>query len=235
MKPVMLALSAALLTACTALAAEPVAYTAPDGVNAVPVTATTPLPVSPPAGAAATQVQGPAPTGAPPVGNPVLVGGTDGGSVRGVMVDEHGFLYAKPKIFSTSASAFVDLSGDGGAVYIEPIATAQSSVTTSRTNSTTIEYGHVIKAAAGNLYSCNMNSGSLSGWFLALDGTSIPADGLVSPVKFYQVAANNTIQVDFTGGGVPPRFSSGITVVFSTTGPFNLTKSPTAVFSCEYK
>jgi hypothetical protein len=55
MKPMRLALYGALIfAACPAWAVEPIGYTAPDGVNAVAVTAATPLPVASNGAAAAT-------------------------------------------------------------------------------------------------------------------------------------------------------------------------------------
>lgn len=99
--------------------------------------------------------------------------------------------------------------------------------------STAAESSHIIKGAAANAYGCNWNTGATSGWFLLLNATTVPADGAVTPVKFYQVAANSTLGVDFTSGGVPIRLGTGAVWTFSSTGPFTLTKSATAVGSCE--
>jgi hypothetical protein len=58
MKTWPLAATLALALAAPALAADPVGYVAPDGVNTVPVTAATPLPVSTTRGATSTDASG---------------------------------------------------------------------------------------------------------------------------------------------------------------------------------
>jgi hypothetical protein len=58
-----------------ALAAQPIGYTAPDGVNAVPVTAAAPLPVATPAPAAITAGQKTVTASAASLGAAVLVNG----------------------------------------------------------------------------------------------------------------------------------------------------------------
>src|SRR5262245_8192696 len=58
--------------------------------------------------------------------------------------------------------------------------------------STSLETGHVIKAAAGNLYGFEVTTTSASGIVLVFNSTTVPAAGAVTPIASYQVAANST-------------------------------------------
>lgn len=78
-----------------------------------------------------------------------------------------------------------------------------------------------------NLYGINVVSGASAGYVLVFSGTSVPADGAVTPKLCYTLAANSTLdtrpQATFLSGG--------ITVVFSTTGCYTKTASATAFIS----
>jgi hypothetical protein len=75
MRRLTLALLCALGAASRALAAEPIGYTAPDGVNAVPVTAAAPLPTSTPTPSVAVAGQYRLTASAAPIGSAALVNG----------------------------------------------------------------------------------------------------------------------------------------------------------------
>ena len=93
-----------------------------------------------------------------------------------------------------------------------------------------VEAGRVLKASGGALIAFQVNSGGTAGWVMLLDSATVPADGAVLPVKWWQVAINQTLGMTFQP---PLALFSGITLVFSTTGPFTKTGSATAVFSGE--
>jgi hypothetical protein len=81
-----------------------------------------------------------------------------------------------------------------------------------------------------NLYGFSGYS-TVSGWFLVFNATSAPADGAVTPVDFYPYTAAQAFAVDYSGA--PLRGSTGLTIVFSTTGPYTKTASATASISAK--
>ncbi len=83
----------------------------------------------------------------------------------------------------------------------------------------------VLKASAGNLYSWRVTAGASAGYVMAFNATSPPADGAVTPADCVAVAANSTVSHMAT---IPERYTTGITLVFSTTGCFTKTISATA-------
>jgi len=89
----------------------------------------------------------------------------------------------------------------------------------------------ILKASAGNLYGFNVVSGASAGYLLIYDSATVPADGATTPKRAYVIAANASMSVSFE---IPRRFASGIVLVFSTTGPFLKTASPTAFLSGEF-
>lgn len=99
------------------------------------------------------------------------------------------------------------------------------------TPSTTTESNHVLKASSGSLSSLTVAIGATSGWVLVFDATSAPADGAVTPKWWFPVASNGTSGAISAAWVEPAQFSTGVTVVFSTTGPFTKTASATAQFS----
>jgi hypothetical protein len=88
----------------------------------------------------------------------------------------------------------------------------------------------VVKAGAGNLAAIEISSGATAGWLMLFNATAAPADGAVTPVKAYQVPANVTERWEYAR---PLAFATGITAVFSSTGPFNKTASATVFISGE--
>lgn len=95
--------------------------------------------------------------------------------------------------------------------------------------STAAESNHVLKNAAGNLYSVYATTGAAAGYLMVFNATSAPVDGAVTPIHCIPVGAGSTAGLSFAGGP-PESFSTGITAVFSTTGCFTKTASATAFF-----
>lgn len=88
----------------------------------------------------------------------------------------------------------------------------------------------VLKASAGNLFSINVNA-TAAGFIMVFDATAAPADGAVTPVYTFPVAANGGYSTDFE---YPIRCNTGITLVYSSTGPFTKTASATAFMSGQF-
>lgn len=111
-------------------------------------------------------------------------------------------------------------------------AAAVGSFTTATSSSTAVEAGRVAKAAAGNLYGMTITTGASAGYVMAVNSATVPADGAVAPLYCAAVAANTTLDKVWN---MPIFFSTGVTVVFSTTGCFTKTGSATAYFSIQSK
>jgi hypothetical protein len=94
--------------------------------------------------------------------------------------------------------------------------------------SATAESSHLIKAAPGNLYSLYVTTGASAGYVMTFNANTAPADGAVSPVECVVAPANSTISISFAGP--PDIYSLGMVAVFSSTGCFTKTASPTAFF-----
>jgi hypothetical protein len=116
------------------------------------------------------------------------------------------------KLFQVIKQAY---GGDGYAVE-----SAAPVVTTGAASSL------VLKNGAGQLFEVHATA-TVDGWLLVFDATSAPADGSVQPKIAFPVPAQGMNGIQFAG--LPPvAFSTGITAVFSTTGPFTKTASGTA-------
>ena len=85
----------------------------------------------------------------------------------------------------------------------------------------------VLKAAAGSLYACYVTTGSTAGWMMLFDAVAAPSNGTVAPKNCVYCPANATTEIELPFLTAEP-FSTGITAVFSSTGPFILTGSSTA-------
>jgi|CXWL01.1.fsa_nt_gi hypothetical protein len=92
----------------------------------------------------------------------------------------------------------------------------------------------LLKASAGNLYGFNVTSSTTAGYVLLFNSATVPADGAVTPVKCYKLSANSTISGSWLPGPAA-RFSSGIVIVYSTTGCFTKTVEDTAFISGDYQ
>ena len=89
----------------------------------------------------------------------------------------------------------------------------------------------VLKAAAGNVYGVHICTGAQAGYLMLFDAVAAPADGTVTPERVYVVAANSSFSLQLS---YPIRCAAGITLVFSSTGPFTKTISATAFLAGDY-
>lgn len=95
--------------------------------------------------------------------------------------------------------------------------------------SASLEGSHVLKASAGNLYDAYVTTGTTPGYLMTFNATSAPGDGAVTPIDCIQAPPSQTTAL-FTLASPPEVFSTGITIVFSTTGCFTKTISATVFF-----
>lgn len=97
--------------------------------------------------------------------------------------------------------------------------------------SPSLEASRVLKGSAGTLYALQVNA-TQTGYAMLFDATAAPADGAVAPLKVWFV--NNATQETIDKTFSPPlAMQNGITVVFSTDGPFTKTEAASAHFSAE--
>jgi hypothetical protein len=89
----------------------------------------------------------------------------------------------------------------------------------------------IAKASAGNLYGFNVTAGASAGYILVYNSATVPVDGATTPVFVLPIAANAGLAYNFD---IPLRCSAGITIVFSTTGPFTKTLSATAFIQAQF-
>jgi len=114
---------------------------------------------------------------------------------------------------------------DGGAfVPVQPgqpcpvalVPSSSSAVAIASVVSTSAEASHVIKAAAGNLYSAYaVNLTSTPGYVLIFDATSAPVDGAVTPLDCAPLPASGSASVNYRSGP-PKRYATGVVVVVSS-------------------
>jgi hypothetical protein len=118
--------------------------------------------------------------------------------------------------------AFAPTNADGTAQSdqspLTPVATAA------------VAGSQIAKASAGTLYGFNVAAGASAGFVMLFDSATVPAEGAVTPKKVFQLAANATLDRSWDRGLV---FSTGIVIVFSTTGPYTKTISNTAFIESE--
>ena len=146
--------------------------------------------------------QGTAANGTALIGNPVLVGGSDGTNVRNLLTDTTGALKN-----GTNPGAVI------GAVELT------GAITNALTNTTTAAYATslIIKASAGTIYTLNGFNSKTSAQFIQLhNSATLPADAAVPVVTFYVPATSN---FSFDWGVYGRSFSTGIVVTTSSTGP----------------
>lgn len=125
----------------------------------------------------------------------------------------------------------------GGAVKVDGSAVTQpvsGSITstplalTPVTASTALESNHVLKGSGGTFYGVQANTTSAGEWVMLLNATSLPSNGAVTPIAWWQVPINTTLSISES-----PAFtmSTGIVIACSTTGPFTLTASALCTFA----
>ncbi|WGM47661.1 hypothetical protein KOAAANKH_02543 [Brevundimonas sp. NIBR10] len=87
----------------------------------------------------------------------------------------------------------------------------------------------VAKGSAGNLHGFNLCNGASAGFLFVYDGVAAPIDGVgKQPVLVLPVAANAALSAAYDP---PLAFTTGITLVFSTTGPFEQTAANTGLIT----
>lgn len=127
------------------------------------------------------------------------------------------------------AGATAGTSADPSYFVQEPVTATAAAVSSAQT--TAAAGSLVVKASAGNLYGFEVCTGAAAGYLMVFDATSAPADGTVTPKLVYAVAANTSFARQVT---YPFRCATGITLVFSSTGPFTKTISATAFLAGHY-
>lgn len=95
-------------------------------------------------------------------------------------------------------------------------------------SSTAAESSHILKSSAGTIYSLTVTTGATAGYVLVFNATSAPSDGSVTPSDCVSVSAGASTGITWSP---PLSLSTGITVVFSSSGCFTKTASATAFFS----
>jgi hypothetical protein len=123
--------------------------------------------------------------------------------------------------------------GDTTGSYVVGMPSAASAAGTVNAATTVASSELVAKASAGNLFGFNVTSAASAGYVLVFNATSAPADGTVTPARCIPLAANTGIDVNLRAQ--PTFFSTGITIVFSTTGCFTKTASATAFIAADVK
>lgn len=125
-----------------------------------------------------------------------------------------------------NGASYDRMRGDTTGTYVIEVPSAVAAAGVTTVASAAVSGGQVIKASAGNLYGFNVVSGASAGYVMVLNSTTVPADGAVTPARCIPLAANTGIDINLRGQ--PARFSTGITIVFSTTGCYTKTASATA-------
>lgn len=173
-------------------------------------------------------------TGAITVANGADV--AQGSTADAAWTSGNGTAIAILKGIATIASA--PLAGGNGTATIGGVVVAHDSLSTTGiapvTTLTTLEVGHVLKAGAGNLYSCYVtNTGTAAGYLIITNTTTVTANGTLGSgviVDCIAVGSLSTNGINYAPG--PPEYcSTGISAVFSSTAAPVVTQ----VGSCWFK
>lgn len=90
----------------------------------------------------------------------------------------------------------------------------------------------VLKSSAGQLYSLSAAIGATTGYIMVFNATAAPGDGAVTPAwPPIRVVSDGTSGWASYSFPYPLTLGTGITVCFSSTGPFTKTASATAILS----
>lgn len=147
------------------------------------------------------------------LGTPMQATGGTVGLVAGVA------LIGKAGIDQTSFGA-------SNAVSMPPSSSGAIGLASIRT--TVLASSLVLKNSPGNLYDTYVTAGATPGFLMLFDSIAPPGDGAVVPVECFVIPASVTTRFNFN----PPRvYGTGITMVFSSTGPYTKTASATVFMS----
>ena len=161
-------------------------------------------------------IQGTTPTGAADTGTPVKIGGV---------------FSTSPPVVTTGQRVNQQMTSTGGAhTALDPTADVASA---SSDSECTTACASLNISGAHNLYGFS-GSATVTGWFLLEDSLSCAANGTITPMRAWTYqSANTTMGVSF--GDLPKHVSTGLSLCFSTTGPYTATSSATAFIGADYK
>lgn len=135
---------------------------------------------------------------------------------------------------NTDGDWSIPATGPAGEQFFTPSASA-TVAGTAPTNATVSAYATslVVKASAGVLFGLSGYNSAVGAVFIQIhDASSLPADTAV-PAVVIAVAGASTFSIDF--GVYGRKFTTGITVVSSSTGPTKTITSATAWIDAQYK
>jgi opacity protein-like surface antigen len=97
-------------------------------------------------------------------------------------------------------------------------------------SSTVAEANHVICTGPCLLRSLYITTGGTAGYLMTVDAASPPAAGgaAIAPLNCVYAPVNTSLSLDYGDTGEP--YSTGLVVIFSSTGCFTNTASATAFF-----
>lgn len=121
---------------------------------------------------------------------------------------------------------------NGNSVVSAPSSESLAAIAHS-TSVTAAESCRVLKASAGNLYGLRVSIAAVTGYVMVFDATSAPSDGAVTTLAIpaVRVVSDGTSGWYADDFSPPMRMATGITVCFSSTGPFSKTASATAAIA----
>lgn len=126
--------------------------------------------------------------------------------------------------------------GSGAVASLTTPSVAGTSATSAPTNSASTAYvaSQVIKATAGTLFGVTGFNSRTSGQFIQLyDAATLPANGVAPALIVCWVAASSSFAIDF--GVFGRRFTTGIVIGNSSTGPTKTIGSADCWFDAQYK
>ena len=87
------------------------------------------------------------------------------------------------------------------------------------------------RPAARTLLGINVTSTTVSGYIMLFDSATVPADGAVTPLRCMPLTGQTPTGIEYGWRQAPLLFSSGVVVVFSSTGCYTKTASATVFIS----
>jgi hypothetical protein len=154
------------------------------------------------------------------------------GAARPAAVVPYGFGGTNSDRFRTVQGA--DGTGLGTqAVGQAPSSAAGAATLVSLSATGTVENSRTV-SGVHNLYGLRVHTGATAGWVICSDAAAAQADGATAGATFFtQVAANTTFSVRDVMAY--RNYTTGITCLFSSTGPATVTKSTTVLFEIYYR